>query len=72
MLNVKYKNALTNNAKHILPNKIAIAEDNSNQLELFIKRQDYIRKININDYFKLDANFFKNFPKPKSIMLTNL
>ena len=27
VLNVKYKNALTNNAKHILPNNIAIAED---------------------------------------------
>ena len=49
-LNVKYKNNLTTRAKHIILDKIAIAEDNSNQLELFIKRQDYIRKININDY----------------------
>ena len=49
-LNVKYKNNLTIGAEHIAPDKIAIAEDNSNQLELFIKRQDYIRKININYY----------------------
>ena len=60
VLNVKYKNKLTTNAKHIAPDKIAIAEDNSNQLELFIKRQDYIRKINIEDYFKFDANFLRN------------
>ena len=60
VLNVKYKNKLTTSAKHIAPDKIAIAEDNSNQLELFIKRQDYIRKINYNDYFKLRPNFFKN------------
>ena len=59
-LNVKYKNKLTTSAKHIAPDKIAIAEDNSNQLELFIKRQDYIRKINFNDYFKVSPNFFKN------------
>ena len=59
-LNVKYKNNLTTSAKHIAPDKIAIAKDNSNQLELFIKRQDYIRKINFNDYFKLLPNFFKN------------
>ena len=57
-LNVKYKNNLTTSAKHIAPDKIAIAEDNSNQLELFIKRQDYIRKININDYFSFDENLF--------------
>ena len=59
-LNVKYKNNLTTGAKHIAPDKIAITEDNSNQLKLFIKRQDYIRKINFNDYFKLLPNFFKN------------
>jgi len=55
-LNVKYKNALTNNAKHILPNKIAIAEDNSSQLNLFIKRQDYLRKINFKDYFSFEPS----------------
>ena len=54
VLNVKYKNNLTIGAKHIAPDKIAIAEDNSDQLELFIKRQDYIRKINIKDYLSFD------------------
>jgi sulfatase maturation enzyme AslB (radical SAM superfamily) len=49
-LNVKYKNSLTIGAEHIAPDQIAITEDNSNQLELFIKKQDHIRKININDY----------------------
>ena len=59
-LNVKYKNNLTTSAKHIAPDKIAIAENNSNQLELFIKRQDYIRKININDYLSFELNLLKN------------
>ena len=60
VLNVKYKNNLTTSAKHIAPDKIAIAENNSNQLELFIKRQDYIRKININDYLSFELNLLKN------------
>ena len=61
-LNVKYKNKFTTTAKEKLANssypvckdiadKIAIAEDNSEKLDLFIKRQDYIRKINIKDYY---------------------
>ena len=60
-LNVKYKNKLTLNAKEKLSNssyavcrdianKIAIDKDNTEQLDLYIKRQDYIRKININNY----------------------
>jgi MoaA/NifB/PqqE/SkfB family radical SAM enzyme len=52
-LNVKYKNNLTTNAKHIAPDKIAIAENNSDQLKLFIKKQDYVRKINIRDYLPI-------------------
>ena len=52
-LNVKYKNNLTTNAKHIAPDKIAIAENNSDQLKLFIKKQDYVRKINIKDYLPI-------------------
>ena len=66
VLNVKYRNAFTNTAKekiNIAPQilkQIAIDNDNSKELSLFIKRQDYIRKININDYFKLEPNFFKN------------
>jgi len=60
VLNVKYKNNLTIGAKHIAPDKIAIAEDNSDQLELFIKRQDYIRKINIEDYLSFNLNLPNN------------
>ena len=66
VLNVKYRNAFTNTAKekiNMAPQilkQIAIDNDNSKELSLFIKRQDYIRKININDYFKLEPNFFKN------------
>ena len=36
---------------------IAIEPNNTN-LSLFIKKQDYIRKININDYFSFDENLF--------------
>jgi sulfatase maturation enzyme AslB (radical SAM superfamily) len=56
-VNVKYKNKLTLSAKEKLSkssytackniaNKIAIDKDNSEQLDLFIKKQDYLRKIN--------------------------
>jgi sulfatase maturation enzyme AslB (radical SAM superfamily) len=59
--NVKYKNKFTIEAKQKLQmssykvcreiaNKIATHEDNSKKLNLYIKRQDYIRKINIEDY----------------------
>ena len=61
-LDVKYKNKLTKQAKKKLSTstynickdiakKIATDTDNTEQLALYIKRQDYIRKININDYF---------------------
>jgi len=61
-LNVKYKNKFTTSAKEKLnessykvckdiANKIATDKDNSQQLDLYIKRQDYIRKIDINNYF---------------------
>ena len=66
-LNVKYKNKLTLNAKEKLSNssyavcrdianKIAIDKDNTEQLDLYIKRQDYLRKINFKDYFNFDLN----------------
>jgi len=59
---VKYKNKFTTSAKEKLnessykvckdiANKIATDKDNSQQLDLYIKRQDYIRKIDINNYF---------------------
>ena len=76
-LDVKYKNKLTKQAKKKLSTstynickdiakKIAIDTDNTEQLALYIKRQDYIRKININDYFNFDENLFSNSSaKPK-------
>jgi len=61
-LNVKYTNEFTTKAKTILEKssypqcremstKIAVEEDNSEKLNLYIKRQDYLRKIDIKDYF---------------------
>ena len=61
-LNVKYKNNFTNKAKSILEKssylecremsaKVAVSDDNSEKLNLFIKRQDYLRKIDINEYY---------------------
>ena len=40
--------------------EIAVDEDNSKQLEAFIKRQDMLRDISIDDYFNLDPNLPKN------------
>tara|TARA_B100000941_G_scaffold286629_1_gene260527 strand:+ start:1215 stop:2237 length:1023 start_codon:yes stop_codon:yes gene_type:complete len=64
-LNVKYKNKFTLEARKKLSqssykecrdiaNKIAYDIDNTEQLNLFIKKQDYLRKINIGNYFNLD------------------
>ena len=63
-LNVKWKNKFTLSAKDKLAkssyrscrdiaDKIALETDNSQQLELFIKKQDYMRKIDIKDYLNL-------------------
>ena len=60
VLNVRYKNKFTIVAKHISPEEIAIDEDNSKQLESFIKRQDMLRDISIDDYFNLVPNLPKN------------
>ena len=51
VLNVRYKNKFTSRAKHVSPTEIDIDEDNSEELEKFIKRQDGLRGIDINDYF---------------------
>ena len=51
VLDVKYKNVFTERAKHILPNDIAVAEDNQSELDEFIARQDRLRNINVKDYF---------------------
>jgi hypothetical protein len=51
ILNVKYKNRFTEKAKHISPMHVATGEDNSRQLDIFIKDQDLLRGIDIKDYF---------------------
>ena len=64
VLDARYKNKFTIKAKEKLENstydvckdiakRIATKKDNSEMLDLFIKKQDYIRKININDYLNL-------------------
>ena len=60
VLNVRYKNKFTIRAKHMSPKEIAMDEDNSEQLEAFIKRQDVLRDISIDDYFSLGPNLLKN------------
>ena len=47
-------------AKHMSPKEIAVDDDNSEQLDAFIKRQDVLRDISIDDYFNLDPNLPKN------------
>lgn len=60
VLNIRYKNKFTIRAKHISPEEIAVDEDNDKQLEAFIKRQDVLRDISIDNYFNLLPNFSKN------------
>jgi sulfatase maturation enzyme AslB (radical SAM superfamily) len=60
VLNVRYKNKFTVVAKHMSPEEIAVDEDNSKQLEAFIKRQDMLRDISIDNYFNLAPNFPRN------------
>lgn len=70
-LDVKYSNTFTHDAKKKLAKstyklcrdiskRIAVDKDNSEQINLFIKKQDYLRKIKISDYFNLPENFSKN------------
>ena len=40
--------------------RIATAEDNSEKLDLYIKKQDYLRNISIDNYFNFTENFSKN------------
>ena len=60
VLNIRYKNRFTEEAKHVSPQEIAIDEDNSHLLELFMKRQDKLRGIDYRDYFNLGPNLSKN------------
>ena len=50
VLNIRYKNKFTKVAKHMSPKEIAVDDDNSEQLEQFIKIQDTLRNISIHDY----------------------
>ena len=50
VLDVRYSNALTENAEHTFIGQVAVEEDNNTKLERFIKRQDLMRNINIKDY----------------------
>ena len=50
VLNVRYKNKFTKVAKHMSPEEIAVDDDNSEQLEQFVKIQDTLRNISIHDY----------------------
>ena len=52
-LNVGYTNKFTAVAKHIAPNQIAVDEDNTEELELFIRKQDLLRGIDIKNYYNL-------------------
>jgi len=56
VLDVRYANALTENAEHSFIGQVAIDEDNSTRLERFIKRQDLMRGISIRNYFSLAEN----------------
>ena len=64
VLDVKYKNIFTDTAKNKLSQstyaeckklakRISIDSDNTEQLRSFIQKQDYLRKIDIKDYFNL-------------------
>jgi len=59
VLNVKYKNNFTLQAKNKIKNKnilekVATEKNNQDKLDLFIAKQDYLRKIRIEDYFNFD------------------
>ena len=70
-LNVKYKNKFTIRAKQKLSKssyaicrdiskKIAVAQDNNNLIELFIKKQDKLRNIDIKNYLNFLPKYSKN------------
>lgn len=59
-LNIRYKNKFTEEAKYVSPKEIAVDEDNSELLELFMKAQDRLRGIDYNDYFNFRPNISRN------------
>ena len=52
-LDVKYKNVLTEKAKHLYPDQVAIDQDNTDKLIEFMDRQDHLRGISYKDYLNL-------------------
>lgn len=61
VLNIKYKNNFTLKAKTILKEKamiehVATGKNNQKELDLYIMKQDYLRKIHIEDYFNFNLN----------------
>ncbi len=52
-LDVRYKNVLTERARHLYPDHVAIDKDNTEQLMEFIHKQDTLRGIEYKDYFNL-------------------
>lgn len=50
VLNVRYKNTLTDRAKSLYKKDVAVGGNNQNELEKFITRQDRLRGIDIRDY----------------------
>jgi len=62
VLNVKYKNNFTLQAKKKIKNKnilkqVATEKNNQDKLDLFIAKQDHLRKIRIEDYFNFDLKY---------------
>jgi sulfatase maturation enzyme AslB (radical SAM superfamily) len=60
---IRYQNKFTNKATVFDPaitSLLGTKEDNNKKLELYIKIQDSLRKIDINDYFNLVPNLSKN------------
>ena len=53
-LSVRYKNKLTESAKGLHPDHIAIDEDNTDRLMKFLQRQDVLRGIDHRDYLNLE------------------
>ena len=56
VLSVRHKNRFTSNAHSFDSKHIAVGDDNSEELDAFIKRQDRVRGIDINDYLNLLPN----------------
>ena len=54
VLNVKHKNRFNERGKFVDTDIVAVGQDNTSQLDNFIKSQDRLRGISITNYFKED------------------